>query len=63
MLMLARRIREEIVVYTDDGLLITIGVYEMHGGQVKLGIDAPPHVHIDRKEIYSRKHPNKSPGA
>jgi carbon storage regulator len=59
MLLLTRRPGEDLIIYTDDGLMITIGVHSMHGGQVKLGIEAPQHVHIDRKEIYARKQAEK----
>jgi carbon storage regulator len=60
MLMLTRRPGEDLIIYTDEGLMITIGVHSLHGGQVKLGIQAPQHVHVDRKEIYTRKQADKS---
>lgn len=49
-----------MVIYTDDGLMITIAVTDIHGGQVKFGIKAPDHVHIDRKEIFLRKQSDKT---
>jgi carbon storage regulator len=58
--MLTRRPGEDLVIYTDDGLLITIVLHSIHGGQAKFGINAPQHVHIDRKEIYLRKQAEKN---
>lgn len=57
---LTRRPGEDVVIYTDDGLMITIAVTDIHGGQVKFGIKAPDHVHIDRKEIFLRKQSDKT---
>ena len=48
MLTLTRRINEIICI--DHNIKITIK--SIHGGQVKLSIDAPRNVLIHRKEIY-----------
>jgi carbon storage regulator len=51
MLVLSRRLGEEIVI---DGH-IRITVVEIQGNRVRLGISAPPSVSVDRKEIHDRR--------
>lgn len=48
MLVLTRRRNESIQIGED----IEITVLSIDGDQVKLGIDAPKHVDIHRKEVY-----------
>jgi carbon storage regulator len=48
MLVLTRKIKEAIQIGDD----IEITVLAINGDQVKLGINAPKHVEIHRKEIY-----------
>ena len=50
MLVLTRKNGESIRV--GDGIIFTI--LECAGGQVKVGISAPPHVSIHREEVYLR---------
>jgi carbon storage regulator len=50
MLILTRKLGENIRI----GDKIKITILEIKGGQVKLGIDAPPHVAVHREEIYER---------
>jgi carbon storage regulator len=50
MLVLTRRIGEEIVI--DGG--IRIKITGIKGEQVRIGISAPPQVRIDRKEVHER---------
>ena len=50
MLVLGRRPGENIRIGDD----IKVIVLEMRGGQVKLGIEAPPEVKVHREEIYAR---------
>jgi carbon storage regulator len=50
-LVLSRRIGESLKI----GDHITITVSDYHGGQVKLVIDAPKEVIVDRQEIWERK--------
>lgn len=47
MLVLSRRLLEAITIGGD----VTITVVEIRGDQVKLGIDAPADVTVDREEI------------
>lgn len=48
MLVLTRKVKESIMIGDD----IEITVLAVEGDQVKLGIHAPRHVDIHRKEIY-----------
>lgn len=48
MLVLSRKISEAIQIGAD----IEVKVIAVEGDQVKLGIDAPKHIDIHRKEIY-----------
>ena len=49
MLVLTRKSGEEIVI--DGNIRLT---FTVKGDKVKVGIDAPPHVRIDREEIARR---------
>lgn len=51
MLVLSRRAGESIVI--DGHILVT--VISACDGRVKMGIDAPDHVRIDRQEIAQRR--------
>ena len=50
MLVLTRRIGQSIIINSD----ITVTVVSMQGGQVKLAIDAPKHITINREEVQAR---------
>ena len=50
MLALTRKSKEAIRIGGD----ITVTVVEVKGGQVRLGIEAPPGVRIYREEVYER---------
>ncbi len=52
MLVLTRRVGEEIVIDND----IRITVVAIKGDKVRIGIDAPPSVRVDRKEVHERRH-------
>ena len=51
MLVLTRRVGDQIRI--GDDVVITILGYR--GNQVKVGIDAPRHVSVDREEIHQMK--------
>lgn len=53
MLILTRRIGEEILIHKGS---ITVKVLGEFDGIITLGIQAPPEIDIDRKEIYLRRH-------
>lgn len=48
MLVLARK-RDQSIVIGDD---VEVIIVDVHGDQVKLGITAPRHIPVHRKEIY-----------
>jgi len=50
MLILTRRIGEKIVIGED----VTVTVLSVKGIQVRIGIDAPRDVSVNREEIYQR---------
>ena len=50
MLVLTRKLGETIVIGDD----IVIKVVDIHGKQIRLGIDAPTQISIFRGEIYER---------
>jgi carbon storage regulator len=47
MLVLTRRVGEEVLIAND----IRVRVLEVRGHQVRLGITAPPSVHVAREEL------------
>ena len=51
MLILMRRLGEKLFIGDD----ITVTVRSIQGGQVKLGVQAPEDVAVDREEIRIRK--------
>lgn len=48
MLVLTRGLKQQILI---DGGLITVTVLDIHGGRVRLGIEAPADVAVRRKEL------------
>lgn len=48
MLILTRKTNEKIKI----GNQITISIIEIHGDQVKIGVDAPKDVKVFREEVY-----------
>lgn len=48
MLILSRKIDEKIKIGED----ITITLIDVHGDQVKIGVEAPKHVKVFRQEVY-----------
>ena len=50
MLVLSRRIGERLVIDAE----ITITVIEVRGGQIRLGIEAPPEIPVWREEVVTR---------
>lgn len=54
MLILTRRVGEMLII----GEKIQITVLSVKGPQVRIGVEAPREVPVDRKEIYLRKSAN-----
>lgn len=54
MLILTRKIGESILI-GDDVRITTLGI---QGGQIRLGIAAPPEISVHREEVYKRIHQN-----
>ncbi len=57
MLVLARRLNERIVI---PCIRATIQVVKIQGGLVRLGIEAPPDVHVLREEVAQDERADKS---
>lgn len=51
MLVLSRRVGDEIII---DGR-IRVRITAVKGDRVRLGIEAPPEVSVDREEIHRRR--------
>jgi carbon storage regulator len=51
MLVVSRRIGESLVINGD----IEVSVILLQGGKVRLGIQAPPWVTVDRREVHERR--------
>jgi carbon storage regulator len=56
MLILTRRIGESLMI----GDEVTMTVLGVKGNQVRLGVEAPKHVIVDRKEIRLRRDADKT---
>ena len=50
MLILTRKVGEAIAINEH----ITVRLLEIKGGQIKLGVEAPPHVSVHREEVLTR---------
>jgi carbon storage regulator len=50
MLVLSRKIGEAIVI--DGGIVVRVA--DVHGGRVRLAIDAPRSTRVDREEVHDR---------
>lgn len=55
MLCLTRRAQESIRINDD----IVITVLSLNNGSVRLGIQAPDHVQVNRSEVYAKKQAEK----
>lgn len=56
MLVLSRKVGEEIIINEN----IRVTVVAVKGDRVRLGIDAPRDVSVDRSEVVNRKKPRVS---
>ena len=52
MLVLSRRLNEKLLI---PCIRTAIQVLSIHGGQVRLGVEAPPEVAVFREEIYKKE--------
>jgi carbon storage regulator len=51
MLVLTRRCGEQLVIADD----IIVTVVAVEGNKIRLGIDAPPWIRVDRQEVHDRR--------
>lgn len=54
MLILTRRVGENLIIDLGDGAPIGVTVIGIKGNQVRIGIQAPKHIPVHRQEIYER---------
>lgn len=62
MLVLSRQ-RDETIIISVDGMEIEITVVDIRGEKVRLGINAPPHVAVHRKEVHEAMRREKQAAA
>jgi len=55
MLILTRRINETLMIGDD----VTIAVVGVDGNQVRIGVNAPSEIAVDREKIYRQKRSDK----
>lgn len=55
MLVLSRKVRQQIVITLDTGEVIKIGVAEIRGDKVRIGVEASLKHQVDRGEIWEEK--------
>lgn len=54
MLILTRRMNETIVIEDGSGNLVEVTLLSVKGNQVRIGVNAPKDIQVNRKEIYER---------
>jgi carbon storage regulator len=59
MLVLSRRVGEEIVIDSN----IRVVIVAVQGNKVRIGVEAPPNVPVDRLEIHERRPLGRQPDA
>lgn len=57
MLILSRKTNERLMIGDD----IVVTVLEVRGGRVRLGVEAPASVAVDREEVRARKQEGNAP--
>lgn len=60
MLVLTRSVNERIVI--GDDIAITVVAFDRASGQVRLGIEAPREVIVDREEIHEKRKQGRDHG-
>ena len=59
MLVLSRRLNEKLLI---PSIRTAVQVLSIQGGQVRLGVEAPPEIAVFREEIYKGDVESESPG-
>lgn len=54
MLVLSRHRDESIIIPLTDGVRLRITVIEIRGDKVRIGIDAPPNIPVNREEVQAQ---------
>lgn len=62
MLVIGRKVEEEIIIRINGGDVIKIKVQSAHGDRCRLGFTAPDHVQINRLELDKAKFPESYEG-
>ena len=57
MLVLSRKRDEQIIITLEDGRQVSIMVVDIRGDKVRLGVEAPKTVSVDRGEIHEAHGP------
>lgn len=55
MLVLTRRKRESLIVTLPSGEIMTLTICDLRSDKVKLGVEAPDEVKVQREELYDAK--------
>lgn len=55
MLGLTRSVNESIIITTPEGHIVRVCIAEIRGRQVRIGVDAPRSILIDREEVFLSK--------
>ena len=54
MLVVSRKVDQDIIIHTADGDII-VGIVGIRPGQVQIGIKAPEHVVVNRRELEEKE--------
>jgi carbon storage regulator len=56
-LIVTRRVQERLMIGND----VVVTILGVKGNHVRIGIEAPPHISVDREEVYWRKRDGEEP--
>ena len=61
MLVLARQVGQQIIM-EHEGVMIVVEVVSLRSGEVKIGVEAPKSVSVDRREIWLKRKRDEEAG-
>lgn len=55
MLIVSRQRDQKVIVETSPGVTVSVQIIDIRGDKVRVGIEAPKSMRVDREEVYARR--------